>query len=79
MEQPKPVEPVSLRQFEEALSSVLGGEPVFTLRGQDVLSAAFVTAWAMQAAALGVPAEKVSRAFATAKAMTQWPVKKMPD
>jgi len=72
---PKP----DLPGVDAILSETYGGEPFFTLRGQDVFAPALVTAWALLAARHGCPPEKVSAAFATAKAMQKWPNCKHPD
>lgn len=70
---------LDLPGVDDILSETYGGEPFFTLRGQDAFAPALVTAWAVLAAAHGCPAEKVSRAFAIAKAMQKWPSRKHPD
>lgn len=54
-------------------------EPFFILRGQDASAAFLVKMWADLAEAAGVPAEKVENARQCARAMRNWPKKKIPD
>lgn len=70
---------IDLQAFDDDLCALMGGEPVFTLRAQDVLATGLVANWASTAAILGVNPAKVARAFAIAKAMQKWPKKKVPD
>ena len=54
-------------------------EPVFLLRGQDVLAARHVRDWADHAELRGCSAEIVSMVRAHAFKMETWPKKKLPD
>ena len=53
-------------------------EPVFVLRGSDVLAPIVIRVWASMAKLLGASQQKVSGALTTADAMDRWPVKKNP-
>lgn len=55
------------------------GEPIFILRGQDLIAPGLVLQWANRAAKNGTPAEKVEEARKIAAAMEAWPVRKYPD
>lgn len=56
------------------------GEPVFVLRGQDVHAPYAVRQWAEVAAVvLGYEHPKVREAIGCARAMEQWPHRKLPD
>lgn len=70
---------MSIREIEDAVSAKLGGEPVFLLRAQDYMAAGLIANWAVTGALIGVPAEKVARAFAKSKDFQRWPTKKVPD
>lgn len=54
-------------------------EPFFILRAQDAFSAALVKQWADLAESAGVPGYKVTNARECARAMRNWPTKKIPD
>lgn len=54
-------------------------EPVFLLRGQDMLAPATVRFWADAAELHGASERIVSLARADATAMEAWPKKKLPD
>lgn len=54
-------------------------EPFFVLRGQDALAATLVKEWADRADAAGVPRDKIDNARQCARAMKNWPTKKIPD
>lgn len=54
-------------------------EPFFVLRGQDALAATLVRDWADRAEAAGVPRDKIDNARQCARAMKNWPMKKIPD
>lgn len=54
-------------------------EPVFLLRGQDMLASQAVRAWAIQAERNHLDETMVRSAYEIADAMDAWPVKKMPD
>lgn len=56
-----------------------GREPFWVLRAQDALAAPLVLEWANRAEGAGVAADKVANARMAARAMRQWPVKKVPD
>lgn len=53
-------------------------EPIFVLRGQDLLAPAHVRDWAEHAELRGVDPEKVADARACAAAMEAWPTRKVP-
>lgn len=54
-------------------------EPVFLIRGQDIVGAAAVLAWADLAEEAGAALDIVDRARDHARAMDEWPKKKVPD
>jgi hypothetical protein len=54
-------------------------EPIFVLRGQDVLAAKAVRDWASRALMAGCPPEKVREALKCAEEMEAWPNRKVPD
>lgn len=54
-------------------------EPFFILRGQDVFASGLVKQWADLAESGGVRRDKIENARQCARAMRQWPVKKLPD
>lgn len=54
-------------------------EPYFVIRAQDVFSAALVKQWVELAESAGVPPHKVQNARECARAMRNWPTKKIPD
>lgn len=65
---------------EALLKKLEGGkEPYFVLRGQDALAAGLVKRWAELAESAGVAADKVQNARECARAMRNWPAKKIPD
>ncbi len=57
----------------------LDEEPIFVLRGQDVLAPMAVEAWAEWAAKLQVKPEKILEAYQCAQAMREWNPRKVPD
>lgn len=54
-------------------------EPVFLIRGQDVVSGDAVRAWADLAEANGADQEIITVARQQAEKMDAWPKKKIPD
>jgi hypothetical protein len=54
-------------------------EPFFILRGQDAFAGELVRRWADLAESAGVPGFKVENARQCARAMRNWPTKKIPD
>jgi hypothetical protein len=54
-------------------------EPYFVLRAQDALASALVMEWADRAEGAGCPQDIVADARMQARAMRQWPKKKIPD
>lgn len=54
-------------------------EPLFLLRGQDVLAADIVDLWCDKAEKAGVPKAKVDEARLCVQAMRTWPHRKRPD
>lgn len=61
------------------LGKAADDEPVFILRGQDILAADLVDRWATLASLKGCPDAKVLEARALAQAMREWPTRKKPD
>lgn len=64
---------------QSAFNKAAEGEPLFILRGQDVTADGLVEQWANRAAKRGVSPEKVEEARAIARAMREWPTRKIPD
>jgi len=54
-------------------------EPVFCLRGRDPLSESTILFWVRDAIRFGVPTFKIHGAVSVAKAMKEWPEKKIPS
>ena len=54
-------------------------EPVFVLRGSDILAAEVVRDWAERARAAKVEPAKIVDALNIADAMDKWQTKKIPD
>lgn len=54
-------------------------EPFFVIRAQDVFSVSLVKQWAELAESAGVSPHKVENARQCARAMRNWPTKKIPD
>jgi hypothetical protein len=54
-------------------------EPVFILRGRDMLAPAAVFAWARSAERHGVGLKKLAGAWDVAGKMLSWPGRRMPD
>lgn len=61
------------------LAKLAVGEPFFVLRGQDRLAVIVVQGWAILAAQNGVSFAKVLEAQQKARAIEEWPKKKIPD
>lgn len=73
----------AFREINMLVSKIKDGslpvdEPLFVLRGRDLLAAGSVTAWAVTAAAIGVPQERVDEAMALAEKMRKWETKRVP-
>lgn len=66
-------------QAKRYLEGVPPTEPVFIIRGQDILSSDTVLFWADRASKVGVDPVKVNDAGKTASAMMDWSKKKIPD
>lgn len=64
---------------EGCLGKAHPDEPVFILRGQDLLASEFVRRWAQKAKAVGASQAKVDEALACADAMDAWRIRKYPD
>lgn len=64
---------------EGCLGKAADDEPVFILRGQDVLAADLVERWALEAQQVGCPWDKVREARELAQQMREWPGRKNPD
>jgi len=54
-------------------------EPFFVLRGADAFAATLVGQWADMLEGAGGPRDKVENARQCARAMRNWPRKKIPD
>lgn len=65
-------EAVAILDGEKCLAGVKEGEPIFILRGQDVLAPALVREWAVAAKQRGCGDAKVQEAFALADLMDSW-------
>lgn len=62
------------------LGKAADDEPVFVLRGQDVIAPAIVEAWADLAESVGsIGANKLLEARMVARKMREWPNRKLPD
>lgn len=64
---------------DNCLEKIKPGEPIFVLRGQDILAPGFIRGWAVHARSHGLCAEKVCEALDCADAMDNWPSRKYPD
>ena len=62
-----------------SLENIGPNEPIFVLRGQDVLAPHVIEYWADLAHNAGAPAEKIAEARAIAMVMAAWPHRKVPD
>ena len=67
------------KQFDKTYEKVDDDEPIFVLRGQDVLAPMAVEAWAELAAKLQVNPQKILEAYQCAESMRQWKIRRMPD
>jgi hypothetical protein len=67
------------KDTDTCLTKVKPGEPIFVLRGQDMLAPDLVRLWADYAARHGCDPAKVAEAYACATAMEHWPTRKYPD
>lgn len=84
---PPPGTGVTLEQVNQKMSQENGGEPFFTLRGQDFMAPKLIRLWADMLFSLSqadTPANtrrraKAHEAFLVADAMDAWPKKKIPD
>lgn len=61
------------------LQRIPDDEPLFLLRGRDTVASETVLDWCDRAGRDGSPNEKLDEAAACAKAMRNWPTKKVPD
>lgn len=61
------------------LGKIPDDEPLFLIRGQDILSLQAVLQWTHAAMCAGVKSDKIYNAFLCAAAMAKWPDKKTPD
>ena len=60
------------------IATTAPGEPVFIVKGSDVVAGDTVRAWASLAFEKGTPPEALELALQQAEAMDRWPVKKVP-
>ncbi len=63
----------------DKIRTIPAGEPIFVVRGQDILAAETVSFWAQSAFKSGVSERKASEAFFIAHRMREFPAKKLPD
>ena len=56
-----------------------GAEPIFILRGQDILAPGAVFAWAHSAERHGIGLKKLAGAWEAAGKMLTWHERRMPD
>jgi hypothetical protein len=64
--------------IQDPLNKIPQDEPVFLLRGQDVLAPPILELYAFMAALAGRP-ELAQLTLEQAKLMQEWPKKKIPD
>lgn len=65
--------------IEYLSSKVVYNEPVFILRGRDLLAADIVLSWAQRAELNGVGEQKVCDAIKVSAAMREWTPARLPD
>ena len=70
---------MALKQFCKTLEKCGDDEPIFVLRGQDVLAPMVVEYWGELAEKLGVNPHKILEAYQCAGAMRQYETRKVPD
>jgi len=63
----------------ESQGGIPADEPVFLLRASDLCAAKIVLLWADLAERRGAAPEMVASARSQARAMDEWPKKKIPD
>jgi hypothetical protein len=61
------------------LDKLAPDEPFFILRGQDAFAATLVSQWADMLEGAGGPRDKIDNARQCARAMRNYPKKKIPD
>lgn len=66
-------------RFQDPAGIIPADEPVFLLRGQDLLAAEAVDFYANKVEAAGGDPQVVKRSRAWANEMRLWPKQKMPD
>lgn len=59
--------------------SIPDEEPIFVIRGQDLVGGAAVRAWVDLARAAGARSDILERAMIHSRVMDAWPHKKIPD
>lgn len=69
----------ALEEINDEMSADYGGEPFFTLRGQDIFAAPLVRMWAELAVLSPQSRAKGLRAFELANRMEKWSTRKWPD
>lgn len=67
------------QRFQDPLGVIPDDEPVFLIRGQDIVGAKTVRFWADQAEAHGASPRIVERAREHAALMESWATRKVPD
>lgn len=64
---------------DSCLAKVADDEPIFVLRGQDLLAPELVRRWAELAVCHGLSPEKFDKALKIAADMERWSPRKYPD
>lgn len=68
------------RDEKQRIGRIPDEEPIFILRGQDILAPETIEFWCQLAEKAGVsPSRKVMEARDLAKDMREWPKRKRPD
>jgi len=68
-----------LSYFARLAAEGFGAEPIFILRGRDILAPHIVMAWALSAEKSGIGLKKIAGAWEAAEKMIVWPGRRMPD
>ena len=67
------------KRYDQTFEKCADNEPIFILRGQDVLAPMVVEYWAELAAKLQVKPPKILAAYQCAQAMREYETRKVPD
>lgn len=68
----------SYNRIQDPAGVIPVDEPVFMLRGSDVLAYETVLFWCKRAREIGVDEERIKAVEAHAESIAQWPVKMIP-